>query len=166
MLIIFGRKQMASLLFTLLSSLLGAGINATAFAGASLGFSMLRDDGGKERKRHDLAEEELQKARDEWNEDRIKRLDFINKRLREQNKARVNDIINDIINDFINDIINDTNEAMLEYYRIFAKKIKPSPPEPQLSDFYHASEAQKIGELLLVAVGTGIATYALYKYLK
>ena len=41
---------MASLLFVLLSSLLGAGINATAFAGASLGFSMLRDDGGKERK--------------------------------------------------------------------------------------------------------------------
>ena len=80
MLIIFGRKQMASLLFTLLSSLLGAGINATAFAGASLGFSMLRDDGGKERKRHDLAEEKLQRTRGKWNEDRMKRLDFINKR--------------------------------------------------------------------------------------
>ena len=58
---------MASLLFTLLSSLLGAAINATAFAGASLGFSMLRDDGGKERKKHDLAVEKLQKAKDEWN---------------------------------------------------------------------------------------------------
>ena len=45
------------------------------------------------------------------------------------------------------------------------KKKKPLPPEPELSDFYH-SENQKNGELLFVAVGIGIATYALYKYLK
>ena len=55
---------------------------------------------------------------------------------------------------------------MLEYYRIFAKKLKPLPPDPELSDFYHPSETQKNGELLFVAVGTGIGTYALYKYLK
>ena len=67
---------------------------------------MLRDDGGKERKRHDLADEQLQRARDKWNKDRIKRLDFINKRLCEQNKAR--------------EYINNTNEAILEYYQIFA----------------------------------------------
>ena len=54
---------------------------------------------------------------------------------------------------------------MLEYYRVFAKQIKPLPPEPQLSDFYHPSEAQKNGEPLFVG-GTGIATYALYKFLK
>ena len=46
------------------------------------------------------------------------------------------------------------------------KKIKPLPPEPQLSDFYHPSKTQKTDELLFFAVGTGIATYALYKYLK
>ena len=46
---------------------------------------------------------------------------------------------------------------MLEYYRLFAKKIKPLPPEPKLSDFYHPSEAQKNDELSFVAVGTGIA---------
>ena len=55
---------------------------------------------------------------------------------------------------------------MLEYYRVFAKQIKPLPPEPELSDFYHPSEAQKNGVLLFVVVATGIATYALYKYLK
>ena len=55
---------------------------------------------------------------------------------------------------------------MLEYYRVFAKQIKSLLPEPQLSDFYHPSEAQKSGELLFVAVGTGIETYALYRYLK
>ena len=46
------------------------------------------------------------------------------------------------------------------------KNVKPLPPEPKLSDFYHPSENQKNGELLFVVVGTGIATYALYKYLK
>ena len=55
---------------------------------------------------------------------------------------------------------------MHKYYRVFAKKIKPLLPEPKLLDFYHPSETQKNGELLFVAAGTGIATYALYKYLK
>ena len=36
----------------------------------------------------------------------------------------------------------------------------------QSLDFYHSSETQKNGELLSVAAGTGIATYALYKCLK
>ena len=104
-----------ALLFTILSTLLGAGINATPFGGAGLAFNMLRHDNGKERKIHDLAEEQYQRARDKWNEDRMKRLGFINKRLREQNKTRA--------------YINDTDEAMLEYYRIFAKRIKPLPPD-------------------------------------
>ena len=82
----------------------------------------------------------------------MKRLDFINRRLREKNEAKA--------------YINNVDEAMLEYYRVFAKQIKPLPPEPELSDFYHPSENQKNGKLLFIAVGTGIATYALYKYLK
>ena len=90
-----------ALLFTILSTLLGAAINATAFGSVDLGFSMLRHDGGKEHKRHDLAEEQLQRARDKWNEDQMKQLDFINKRLHEQNKARK--------------FVNDANEAMLGY---------------------------------------------------
>ena len=76
----------------------------------------------------------------------------MNKRLGEKNEART--------------YINNVNEALLEYYRIFAKQIKPFPPDPELSDFYHPSENQKNGELLFIVVGTGIATYALYKYLK
>ena len=139
---------MASVLFTIR----GAVLNALAFSGTNFVFSRLTDHGAKERKRRDLALEKLQKARDGWNRDRIKRLDFINKKLRERNEAR--------------EYINYVDEAVLEYYRVFARKIKPLPPEPQLSDFYHPSEAQKNGELLFVAVGTGIATYALYKFLK
>ena len=100
----------------------------------------------------DLALEKLQKARDKWNEDQTKRLDFINKRLREKNETRA--------------YINNIEEAMLEYYRVFGKKLKPMQPEAQLSDFYHPSGTQKNGEPLFVAVGMGIVTYALYKYLK
>ena len=44
--------------------------------------------------------------------------------------------------------INNVDEAMLQYYRVFAKKKKPLPPEPELSDIYHPSENQKNGELL------------------
>ena len=46
---------------------------------------------------------------------------------------------------------------MLEHYRVFAKNIKPLPPEPELSVFYHPSENKKNGEVLFVVVGTGIA---------
>ena len=145
MLIIFGRTLTASLLF------MGGGavVNALVFSGTLFLFSRLTDRGAKERKRHDLAEEEIQKARDKLYKNRMKRLDFINKKLSERNEAKP--------------YINKADEAMLEYYRVFAKKVKPAPPEPKLSDFYHPSETHKNGELLFVVVGTGIATYALYK---
>ena len=139
---------MATLLFTIG----GAVVNALAFCGTNFVFSRLTDHDEKERKRHDPALEKLQRARYKWNEDRMKRLYFINKRLREANKAKV--------------YISNADDAILEYYRVFAKQIKPSPPEPQLSDFYYPSGAQKNGELLFVAVGTGIGAYSLYNYLK
>ena len=139
---------MASLLFTVG----GTVVNALAFSSTNFLFSQLTDHGEEERKRHDLPLEKLQRVKDEWNEDQMKRLDFINKRLREANKAKV--------------YISNVDDAMLEYYRVFAKQIKPLPPKPQLSDFYQPSESQKNGELLLIALGSGIATYSLYKYLK
>ena len=82
----------------------------------------------------------------------MKRLDFINKRLREKNESKA--------------YINNVDEAMLEHYGVFAKQIKPLPPELQIPDFYHPSEDKKNDELLFVAVGTGLAVYALYKYLE
>ena len=130
----------------------GAVVNALAFSGTNFVFSRLTNHGAKEHKRNDLAEEKLQRARDKWNEDQMKQIDFINKRLREKNEART--------------YINNVNAAVLECYWIFAKKIKPLPPQPKLSNFYHPSDGQKNSELLFAAVGTGIATYALYKYLK
>ena len=108
---------MASLLFTIA----GAVVNALAFSSTDFVFSKLTDHGAEERKRHDLALEKLQRARDEWNRNRMKRLDFMNKRLREKNEARR--------------YINNVDKIVLEYYQVFAKQIKPLPPEVQLSDF-------------------------------
>ena len=65
-------------------------------------FSRLTDHGAEERKRYDLPEKKLQRARDERNKDRMKRLDFINKRLREKNEART--------------YINNVDEAIVQYY--------------------------------------------------
>ena len=42
----------------------------------------------KNRKRHDLAFENFERVKDEWNEDRMKRLDFLNKRLHERMKEK------------------------------------------------------------------------------
>ena len=71
---------MLSLLFTAG----GAVVNALAFSSTNFVFSRFTDRDEEERKRHDLALEKIQKAMDEWNNDQIKRLDFINKRLREK----------------------------------------------------------------------------------
>ena len=52
---------MTSLLFTIS----GAVVNASAFSSTNLVFVRLTDHDEKERKRHDLALERLQRARDE-----------------------------------------------------------------------------------------------------
>ena len=95
-------------LFTVTVS--GAVVNALAFSGTYFVFSRIPDHGAEECKRHDLAEEKLQRARDEWNRDRMKRLDFMNKRLLEKNEART--------------YINNIDEAMLQYYCVFEKEKK------------------------------------------
>ena len=92
--------------------------------------SVFTDHCEEESKRHDLALEKLQRARDEWKRGRMKHLDFMNKRLLEKNEART--------------YIGNVDEAMLEYYGVFAKQIKSLPPEPDLSDLYHPSGAQKM----------------------
>ena len=80
-------------------------VNALALRGTDFIFSRLADHGKEERKRHDLALEKLQRARGKWNEDRTKRLDFINKQLREKIEAKV--------------YINNVDEAMLEYLNYY-----------------------------------------------
>ena len=113
---------------SLLLTIDGGVFIALAFSATNFVFSRLTDPGEDERKKHDLAIKGLQRTRDEWNEDRMKQLDFINKRLCDKNKARA--------------CINNVDQAMVEFYRVFTKQIKPLPPESQLSNFYHPSETQ------------------------
>ena len=58
---------MVSVLFTIG----GAVVNALAFSGTNFAFSRLTDHPAEKRKRHDSALEKLQRARHEWNRDRI-----------------------------------------------------------------------------------------------
>ena len=92
--------------------------------------SVFTDHCEEESKRHDLALKKLQSARDKWKRGRMKHLDFMNKRLLEKNEART--------------YIDNVDQAMLEYYGVFVKQIKSLPPEPDLSDLYHPSGAQKM----------------------
>ena len=61
--------------------------------------------------------------------------------------------INDYVKNDPKAYINNVDEAMLEYYRIFAKKMKPLPPEPEWSDFYHPSEAQEKWWIIICCSG-------------
>ena len=128
-----------------------AAVNTLGFSEINYIFSKLSDHGEAERKRHDIALEDLPRDRDKWNQERLKRLEFINKRLRDKKKAR-----------YYN---GNLDSAMLEYCRVFGVKLKPLPPEPQLSDYYNASDQQKSGALLFVMAGTAISSYIIMKYL-
>ena len=128
-----------------------AAVNTLAFSGTNYLFSKFSDHGEAERKRHDIALEDLQRDRDKWNQDHLKRLEFIKKRLRDKKEAR--------------DYTGNLDSVMLEYYRVFGVKLKPLPSEPQLSEYYNASDQQKSGELLFVLGGTTISSYIIMKYL-
>ena len=66
----------------------GALANVLAFTGSSSLFLRLSKDSiKKERKRHDLAMDQLQKVQVEWMQKRQERVDFINKHLRLERKS-------------------------------------------------------------------------------
>ena len=127
----------------------GAIVNALAFSGSNYLFSKLdKGDTAEEQKRHDKAMEQLQTAQAEWSQKRTERLDWINKKLREQHQA---------IQDF-----HDAEAAWREYILITGENLDPLEPEPQLSDFYTPSSAQKDREISFVIGGmvvTGLVTY-------
>ena len=127
----------------------GALANALAFTGSSFLFSRLSKDSiDKERKRHDLAIEKLQKAQVEWQQKRQQRIDFINKQLMLEKKAEAK--------------FTELNDAMREYYSVFGKHLEPLPHEPVLSDFYAPDDGQHERELAFITlsmVGIGVVLY-------
>jgi hypothetical protein len=128
----------------------GALVNALAFSGSNYLFSMLRSSGvDEERKRHDMAVEQLQAAQAEWSRRRTERLDWINEELRRQSHS---------VQTF-----RDVDTAIREYASITGKDIGPMDPEPQLSDFYTPSNAQKDREIAFVVLGMAATGLVVYK---
>ena len=128
----------------------GAIANALAFTGSSYLFhSLSKDSIDKERKRHDLAVEQLQKAQISWQKKRQERIDFINRQLMLEKKAEGK--------------FSELDDAMREYHRLFGNRLEPLPPEPVLSDFYTPSDDQHYRELAFITLGmTGIGGVLYY----
>ena len=117
----------------------GALANALAFTGSSYLFSTLhKEDLANERKRHDLAVEQLTRAQVQWNRKRQERIDFINKQFRAERRAEAK--------------FTELNDAMREYHNVFGKELNPLPPKPVLSDFYHPSENQHFREIAFITL--------------
>ena len=127
----------------------GAIVNAPAFSGSGYFFSKLeKKDAEKEQKRHDKAVEQMHIAQEQWSNSRTERLDWINKKLREQYQA---------VQDF-----QSAKAAWREYTRVTGEILDPLEPEPQLSDFYTPNSAQKDREISFVIGGmvvTGLVAY-------
>ena len=127
----------------------GALANALAFTGSSYLFSRLSKDSiDKERKRHELEIEQFQKAQIKWAQKRQKRIDFINKQLRLEQKGETK--------------FTELNDAMREYHEVFGHELPLLPREPVLSNYYTPSEEQHDRELAFVAlsmIGIGAVLY-------
>ena len=88
--------------------------NTLAFTGSS--YLYLRLSKGcidAERKRHDAAMEQLQKAQEEWAQKRQVQTDFISKQLRLETAAETN--------------CTELNNAMREYHEVFGHELPPGP---------------------------------------
>ena len=109
----------------------------------------------EERKRHDLALEQLGREKQKWTEERLNHLDLINETLQREGHSK--------------QTFSNINEAMQEYY-IMTGQMYDLPGnlkrEPMLSDFYTPSESQKTGEILFVIIGMGVVGIASYELLK
>ena len=133
----------------------GAITNALAFSGSNFLFSQM--SGAEERKRHNLAIEQLQHERDSWNEQRLQRIDYINEELKKRGHA--------------SRTFQDVNEAMQEYYYLTGDSALESAPaltaEPQLEDFLDDDQrgALQKGELALIGIGMFLTGYLTYKFL-
>ena len=128
-------------------------VNALAFSGSNYLSAMLHSSGSsgiaEERKRHDLAVEQLQTAQAAWSRRRIERLDFINEELRRQHQAV--------------QAFHDAEQAMHEYNRVTGKTLDPLGPRPHLSDFYTPSDAQMGREIAFVVLGMAVTGLVAYK---
>ena len=105
----------------------GALVNTLAFTGSNYLFnSISKESIDKERKRHDRAIEDLQRAQIEWAKKRQEQLDYINNEITKECKVEKR--------------FADLNSAMQQYFIVTGRQLEPLPPKPVLSDFHIPSE--------------------------
>ena len=128
----------------------GALVNALAFTGSNYLFSSLSKESiEKERKRHDISIEDLQRAQIEWAKKRQEQLDYINNEIMKEHKAEKRFI--------------DLNSAMQQYFIVTGRQLEPVPPNPVLSDFYVPSEDRHNRELAFITLSmVGIGAFLWY----
>ena len=128
----------------------GAIINALAFSGSNFLFSSLsKESFDKERKRHDKAIEDLQRAQIEWAKKRQERLDYINNQIIKKHKAEKR--------------LTDLNSAMQQYFIVTGMQLEPLTPKPVLSNIYVPSEAYHNCELTFITLSMiGIGAFLWY----
>ena len=128
----------------------GALVNALAFTSSNYLFSSLSKESiDKERKRHDKAIKDLQRAQIEWAKKRQERLDYINSEIAKEHKAEKRFI--------------DLNSAMQQYFIVTGRQLEPLPPKPVLSDFYVPSEDHHNCELVFITLSmVGIEAFLWY----
>ena len=110
----------------------GALVNALAFTGSNFlisSISQKRVD--EERKRHDLALEQLAQAKQQWEKQRVKYLDYLNQRMRQQKLSEQTFANVDEVLRVYNEVTGEQHELPMNLKR-----------EPQLSDFYTPSNDQ------------------------
>ena len=100
-------------------------------------------------KRHNLAMEQLSKARVKYARSRQQRLDYINKTLRDQRHAE--------------QTFTDLETAIQRYHEVTGNHFTPLK-EPKLSDFYNPSRQRKDTEIALVIGGMTLVGIFAYKY--
>ena len=94
----------------------GTLINALAFSGMNFLFSSLSKESiDKERKRHNKAIDDLQRAQLELAKKRQERLDYVNNQIIKECKAE---------NRFM-----DLNSAMQQYFPVTGRQLEPLPPD-------------------------------------
>ena len=92
----------------------GSLVNALGFSGSNFLFSSLSKESiHKERKRHDKAIEDLQRAQIEWAKKRQERLDYINNQIMKEDKAEKR--------------FMDLNSAMQQYFIVTGRRLEPLP---------------------------------------
>ena len=129
----------------------GAIVNGLAFTGSGYLFKNLDKNGYEaEMKRHNQAQEKLQKANAEWEEHRKQTIDYVNLQLKKENQATT---------DF-----NNVDRSLMLYNELHPSNKVQLQKKPELNDFYTPNSEMRNYEYLWIISGL-IATGFVVKYL-